>query len=154
MMATAEKSINLQNGPNWSSFEKFRTEGVKALEPVKDGRVAILSTKTGQYRILEEHDFQALLGLARDVERLRGGLSLLLQTVQVVRKHPDTDSINLLMKTVTMLGSLPELPTRNSFEPLMPEGIDVDLDDEVNLDPAQIESPLDSSRDDFENDSH
>jgi hypothetical protein len=148
MMATAEKSINLQNGPNWSSFEKFRTEGVKALEPVKDGRVAILSTKTGQYRILEEHDFQALLGLARDVERLRGGLSLLLQTVQVVRKHPDTDSINLLMKTVTMLGSLPELPTRNSFEPLMPEGIDVDLDDEVNLDPAQIESPLDSSRDD------
>jgi hypothetical protein len=95
-----------------------------------------------------------LLGLARDVERLRGGLSLLLQTVQVVRKHPDTDSINLLMKTVTMLGSLPELPTRNSFEPLMPEGIDVDLDDEVNLDPAQIESPLDSSRDDFENDSH
>jgi hypothetical protein len=154
MMATAEKSINLQNGPNWSSFEKFRTEGVKALEPVKDGRVAILSTKTGQYRILEEHDFQALLGLARDVERLRGGLSLLLQTVQVVRKHPDTDSINLLMKTVTMLGSLPELPTRNSFESLMPEGIDVDLDDEVNLDPTQIESPLDSSRDDFENDSH
>lgn len=154
MMATAEKSINLQNGPNWSSFEKFRTEGVKALEPVKDGRVAILSTKTGQYRILEEHDFQALLGLARDVERLRGGLSLLLQTVQVVRKHPDTDSINLLMKTVTMLGSLPELPTRNSFEPLMPEGIDVDLDDEVNLDPAQIESPLDYCGDDFENDSH
>lgn len=142
MEFTTEKSINLQNGPNWQSFEKFRTEGGKALEPVKDGKVAILSTKTGQYRILEEHDFQKLLGLARDVERLRGGLRVLLRTVRVAQKHPDAESMNLLMETITMLGSIPELPTRDSFEPLMPEGLEIDLDDEVNLNPDEIERPL------------
>ena len=41
-----------------------------------------------------------------------------------------------------MLGGLPELPTRSSFGPLMPEdGIDVDEDDEVNLDPNTIKRP-------------
>lgn len=142
MEFTTEKSINLQNGPNWQSFEKLRTEGVKALEPVKDGKVAILTTKTGQYRILEEHDFQKLLGLARDVERLRGGLRVLLRTVRVAQKHPDAESMNLLIETITMLGTLPELPTRDSFEPLMPEGLEIDLDDEVNLNPDHIERPL------------
>ncbi|BAZ31700.1 hypothetical protein NIES4074_41730 [Cylindrospermum sp. NIES-4074] len=142
MEFTTEKPINLQNGPNWQSFEKLRTEGVKALEPVKDGKVAILTTKTGQYRILEEHDFQKLLGLARDVERLRGGLRVLLRTVRVAQKHPDAESMNLLIETITMLGTLPELPTRDSFEPLTPEGLEVDLDDEVNLNPDQIERPL------------
>ncbi|HLP90958.1 MAG TPA: hypothetical protein VK184_20535 [Nostocaceae cyanobacterium] len=142
MTFTSENSINLHNGPSWQSFEKFRTEGAKALEPIKNGQVATLSTKTGQYRILEEKDFQRLLGLARDVDRLRGGLRVLLRTVRVVQKHPDTDSINLLMETITMLGSLPELPTRDNFEPLTPEGFEIDEDDEFELDPSKIERPL------------
>lgn len=29
-------SLNLQLGPSWSSFEKFRTEGAKALKSLKD----------------------------------------------------------------------------------------------------------------------
>ncbi len=40
-----------------------------------------------------------------------------------------------------MLGDLPELPTRDHFEPLQPEGDQIDLDDEVILDPSQIERP-------------
>lgn len=67
-----------------------------------------------------------------------------MQTVRVVQKHPDVESLNLLAETVTMLGSLPELPTRDSFDPLLPEGIEVDPDDEVELDPTQIERPLDA----------
>lgn len=144
MTIGVEKSVNLQNGPNWPSFEKFRTEGVKALESVKCGTVATLNTKTGQYRILEEKDFQHLLGLARDVDRLRGGIRVISRSVRVVQKHRDVESIDLLIEAIAMLGSLPELPTRNSFEPLMPEGdIDVDEDDEVNLDPTTIKRPLD-----------
>ncbi len=108
-------SFSLQSGPNWSSYEKFRTEGAKALESVKDGTVATLQTKTGQYRILEEHDFQNLLGLAREVERLRGGLRVVVHAVRVAQKHPDTDSLNLLAEAVTMLGNLPDLPTREGF---------------------------------------
>jgi hypothetical protein len=133
---------NLQNGRVFPSFEKFRIEGAKALESVKDGKITTLQTKTGQYRILEERDFQNLLGLARDVERLRGGLRVLLRTVRVLQKHPDAESIDLLVETVTMLGNLPELPTREYFEPLLPEGEDIDLDDEVVLDPNQIGHPL------------
>lgn len=143
--------IDLQNGPIWSSFEKFRAEGAKALNSLKEGKVATLQTKTGQYRIVEEHDFQKLLGLARDVERLRGGLSILTQTVRVVQKHPDVESLNLLAEIVTMLGSLPELPTRDSFDPLLPEGIEVDPDDEVDLDPALIERPLNADNVDPQN---
>jgi hypothetical protein len=144
MAITVEKSLNLQNGPNWPSFEKFRTEGVKALESVKTGTVATLNTKTGQYRILEEQDFQHLLGLARDVDRLRGGMRVISSSVRVVQKHRDVESIDLLIETIAMLGGLPELPTCSSFEPLMPEdGIDVDEDDEVNLDPSTIKRPLD-----------
>lgn len=135
-------SINLQHGPSWSSFEKFRTEGAKSLESIKDGTVATLHTKTGQYRIVEEQDFQELLGLARDVARLRGGLSLVMQAVRVVQEHPDKVSLELLATSVTMLGDLPELPTRSSFDPLLPEGSDVEPDDEVTLDPDNIERPL------------
>lgn len=144
MSLATQDSTNLQNGPSWSSFEKFRTEGAKALESLKDGKVGTLQTKTGQYRILEERDFQKLLGLARDVERLRGGLRVVVQAVRVVQKHRDDDTLKLLADAVTMMGSLPELPTRDNFDPLLPEGIEVEPDDEVDLDPAEIERPLDA----------
>ncbi len=140
-------SIKLQQGPHWSSFEKFRSDGAKSksLESVKDGKVGTLHTKTGQYRIVEEHDFQKLLGLARDVERLRGGLKLVMQAVRVVRKHPDdNESLELLATSVTLLGDLPELPTRSSFDPLLPEGFDIDPDDEDDLDFDQIKRPFDT----------
>lgn len=136
-------SFSLQSGPSWSSFEKFRAEGAKALESIKDGTVATLHTKTGQYRILEEHDFQKLLGLARDMERLRGGLRVVVKAVRIVQKHPDDpDSLNLLAEAVAMLGGLPELSTHKGFEHLIPEGLDVEPDDEVTLDPNQIERPI------------
>lgn len=135
-------SINLQHGPSWSSFEKFRTEGARSLESIKDGTVATLHTKTGQYRIVEEHDFQELLGLARDVARLRGGLRLVMQAVRVVQEHPNSATLEMLATSVTMAGDLPELPTRSNFDHLSPEDGDVDPDDEVTLDPDQIERPL------------
>jgi len=145
MPLTTQDSTHLQGGPSWSSFEKFRTEGAKALESLKNGKLATLHTKTGQYRILEEQDFQKLLGLARDVERLRGGLRIVTQAIRVVQKHPeDTDSLNLLVEAVMMLGSLPELPTRDRFESPVPENIDVDPEDEVILDPGKIERPYDT----------
>ncbi len=140
-------SLEMKPGPYWSSFEKFRTEGAKSLESIKGGTVAVLVTKTGQYRILEEDDFQKILGLARDVARLRSGLKLVLQSARIVQKHPhDSDSIELLVNAVTMLGSLPDLPTRDHFEPLLPESANEDTDDEVELDPSKIERPLDNRR--------
>ncbi|MEC4819131.1 MAG: hypothetical protein SAK29_38535 [Scytonema sp. PMC 1069.18] len=138
-------SFELRVGSRWSSFEKFRTEGAKSLESIKNGTIAILQTKTGQYRILEEHDFQKMLGLARDVDRLRRGARVLSRAVRVVQKHRDTDTLNLLLEAVTMLGTLPELPTCDRFEPLLPEDTDADIeDDEVDLDPDSVTRPLDT----------
>ncbi|MGL5834979.1 MAG: hypothetical protein ACRC1Z_17370 [Waterburya sp.] len=48
----------------------------------------------------------------------------------------------MLAEAVAMLGELPELPTRDSFEPLIPEDPSLDEDDDVMLDPHQIERPL------------
>jgi hypothetical protein len=134
--------LNLKLGQTWQSFEKFRAEGAKALADIKDGVVATLTTKTGQYRIVEEDDFQYLYGLARDVDRLRGGLRMVTVAVRAAQKHPDPENLEVLAEAVAMLGELPELPTRDSFEPLIPEDPNLDEDDDVMLDPHQIERPL------------
>jgi hypothetical protein len=42
-----------------------------------------------------------------------------------------------------MLGSLPVLPTRSDFGPLMPETLDSDPDDEVILDPQELKRAID-----------
>ncbi len=135
----AQKAFNLQPGATWLSFEKFRQEGAKALELVKNGIVATLHTKSGQYRIVEESDFQKMYGLARDVDRLRGGLRVVISAARAVQKHQDEDTINVLLHSLTLLGSLPELPTRQVLEPLIPEFDAVDEEDEVISDPKELE---------------
>jgi hypothetical protein len=102
------------------------------------GTVATLQTKTGQYRILEEQDFQKLLGLARDVERLRGGLRVVLTATRAVQQHRDDATLATLIEVVSLLGDAPVLPTRQSFDSLLPENLEVDENDEVILDRAKI----------------
>jgi hypothetical protein len=142
ILSNTASLFTLKPGTHWSSFEQFRTEGAKALSPIYGGTVATLSTKTGQYRIIEEQDFQKLLGVARDIEQLRGGLRLVMQAVRVVQKHPDTESLNLLLEAVTVMGGVPDLPIREHFADLLPETSEIDLDDEVELNPENIERPL------------
>ena len=131
--------LGFQSGQVWSSFEQFRIEGGKALGSVKDGSVATLHTKSGQYRILEEHDFQKLFGLACDIDRLRGGLRVVALAVRAAQKHPDEETLNVLAEAVALLGSLPELPVRERFEALLPEDELADPDDEVILDPIELQ---------------
>jgi hypothetical protein len=84
-----------------------------------------------------------MYGLARDVDRLRGGLRVVALAVRSAQKHPDPESLSVLAEAVAMLGSLPELPTRDSFDSLVPEELDLDSDDdEIILDPDEIERPL------------
>ena len=139
-----EENFSLSTGPIWKSFEKFRTEGATALGSVKERVIATLQTKTGRYRILEENDFQELYGLARDVDRLRGGLRVVVLAVRAAQKHPDETNLTLLAETVAMLGNLPELPVRSEFAELELEDSEWDEDDEVILDPDLLPRPLDS----------
>ena len=62
--------------------------------------------------------------------------------VRAAQKHPDRENLEVLAEAVAMLGDLPELPTRDSFEPLMPENSEFDEDDDVMLDAEEIERPL------------
>lgn len=136
--------LKLSPGEHWHSFEQLRAAGVNALNKVTPGTVGTLQTKNGQYRLLTETDFQHLVGLAGDVERLQQGLNVVMRAVRVVQNHPeDSDTLALLVETVTMLGKMPTvLPTRSSFPPLELENIAVEPDDEVTIDPAQIQRPL------------
>ena len=144
-MAIAKKQareLSLRVGPTWKSFEQFPIEGAKTLSSVKDRVIATLHTKSGQYRIIEEHDFQTLYGLARDVVRLRGGLGVVVLAVRAAQKHPDETHLKLLAEAVAMLGNLPELPVRDAFDALEPETSDGDEADEVILDGDRIPHPL------------
>jgi hypothetical protein len=137
-------TISLTPSTSWNSFEQFRTSGANTLATITPGTVGTLQTKTGQYRILNENDFQQLVGLATDVERLQQGLNVVMRAVRVVENHPeDADTLALLVETVSMLGSISTvLPTRSSFPPLEPEDIPVNSDDEVILAPELLDRPL------------
>jgi hypothetical protein len=134
-------TISLTPSTSWNSFEQFRTSGANTLATITPGTVGTLQTKTGQYRILNEADFQQLVGLATDVERLQQGLSVVMRAVRVVENHPeDADTLALLVETVSMLGSISTvLPTRSSLPPLEPEDISAESDDEVILAPELLE---------------
>jgi hypothetical protein len=141
-----QSGFSLRVGQTWKSFEQFRLEGAKTLSSVKDRVIATLHTKSGQYRIIEEHDFQTLYGLARDVDRLRGGLRVVVLAVRAAQKHPDEENLNLLAEAVAMLGNLPELPVRDTFDALEPETSDQNEEDEVILDRDRIPRPLYEAR--------
>lgn len=89
-------SLHFKSGSIWKSFEQFRREGQSALLSVKDGSVATLCTKHGQYRIMEEKDFQRIYGLASEIDRLRGGLRVIGSAIRAVKKHPDDETIKVL----------------------------------------------------------
>jgi len=138
----SQGTLALKPGPAWPSFEQFRLAGATALAPIGSGVIGTLATRSGRYRIVEEQDFQRLVGLAADVERLRGGLQLVASAVQAVQLHPDGPTIETLIRAVNVVGELPSLPTREQFSAIAPEGFDLDPDDEVSLDPGELtESP-------------
>jgi hypothetical protein len=142
MLAELQHSLKLSPTAHWNSFEQFRTSGANTLNSIIPGTVGTLHTKTGQYRILTESDFQRLLGIASDADRLQQGLSVVTRAVRLVQKHPhDSDTLELLIETATLLGSsATSLPTRSDFPPLAIEDIPTDSADEVTLLPNSITS--------------
>jgi hypothetical protein len=144
MFVRSTSALKVKSTAHWNSFEQFRTAGASALGNITDGTVGVLQTKTGQYRILSETDFQQLVGVATEVERLQQGLNVMIRAVRVVENHPqDADTLALLVETVAMLGNISNtLPTRSSFPPLTPENIATESEDEVILSPEALTRPL------------
>jgi len=137
-------SPSLAPGPYWNSFEQFRIGGTTALESINIGSVATLRSKTTCFRILRDEDFQRVIGLASEVHRLKQGITFVVQAARVVAKHKDQESIELLIRSVSMLGESPVLPEReghDQFEITKKEILENSGDD-FDVKTANIPRPL------------
>jgi hypothetical protein len=123
--------IHFTQVASWSSFDKFKLEGATALERVANGSVGLLTTKSGQYRILTDSDFQSLLGLASEVRRIKEGLNAIIATATVARRHRDSESLEALMQVVIAVGDLPRLPSNAQVTALNLEELETDSGDAI-----------------------
>jgi hypothetical protein len=129
----------LKPGPEWPSFEQFRSGGSSGLDAVHDGRVGTLRTKGGVFRIISDEDFQFLVGLASEVGRLKNGLSTMVHAARVIREHPDSPSaIDLLVHIASQYTGIPAPSVRVGSEPAVPETSEIPADDEVILNPSEL----------------
>src|SRR5712692_6206581 len=134
----------LIQGPYWASFEQLRIAGSTAMEGIQPGTVATLSGKSATFRIMRDDDFQKLLGLASEVHRIKNGIIFVVQAAKIVAKHQDQDSIELLIRSVSMLGESPVLPERDGhdrFEITAKEIAD-NADDSFDVNTNNIPRPL------------
>lgn len=76
---------------------------------------------------------------------MQGGLRIVVSAARALQKNPDNaDTMDVLLQSITFLGSLPELPTREKFESLLVETTELDEDDEVILDSKELEKLIKS----------
>ena len=116
--AVCNWSPALVPGPEWRSFEQFRTVGPTALEGmIPVGSVATLRVKADTFRIMRDGDFQKLVGLAAEVNRLKGGLTVVLSVAKIVAKYPnDQDGLQALWHSISLLNESTLLPERDGHE--------------------------------------
>ena len=110
--------LSLSTGPTWTSFERLRIAGSKAPLTIKANTTGCLVTKTSQYRILHEADFQRLLGLASEVERVTSGLRAVALAVELVKQHCDEANLEQLSTALSALTEDLALPTRAGHDAL------------------------------------
>ena len=133
--------LALSTGPSWTSFEQFRIAGSQALETIKANTTGSLVTKTGRYRILHEQDFQRLIGLASEVERIRSGFRLVALAVDNVQQHQDGASLELLSTALAFLAESAVLPTRTGHEETLVK---------LNAEPVAMTSAVQSEEEDVD----
>jgi hypothetical protein len=75
--------------------------------------VATLSGRTAAFRLLRDDDFQRLCGVASEVHRLKSGVAFLIQAARVVARHQDKESIEMLVRSASMLSESKVLPERD-----------------------------------------
>ncbi len=131
-------------GPEWRSFEKFRTAGSTALDSLVAGSVGTLHIKSKTFRILGDSDFQRMMGLASEVHRLRQGITFVIKAAKVVAKHPNSrEGIELLYESASLLSEsslLPERHGHDSFQ-ITPEEIEEYGKEDLDISTSEIPRP-------------
>ncbi|WP_161883386.1 hypothetical protein [Deinococcus alpinitundrae] len=105
-------TMRLRPLPAWHSPEQFRKNLGDNVRKIERGVVGTLHTKDETIRMLTDDDFQELYGLAREVDRLRDGIEVIIAAAFCVKQNRDDASITVLAKAAIALGRSPVLPTR------------------------------------------
>lgn len=140
------KSLELQPGPYWESFEKFRVAGAKQLSSqLPPGQVGRLNVKGQSFVVMRADTFAQLHGLASDAERYREVLHLVEQAVQLLMHTDDSSDAQKLA-----LEHLHDLTTHLSqVEEQAPKPRELVFDederaseiDDFELNPAKVRRP-------------
>lgn len=131
----------LKPGPMWGSFEQFRMAGPGGPEAVARGQVGTLRTKAGLFRLLRDEDFQALVGLASEAKRLKGGLATMVHASRVIRDHPSSPSAaELLFHLASEYAG-----TFTAAETLEPDTSPIPDGDEIIVDPGELKRRVSKS---------
>jgi hypothetical protein len=98
----------------------------------------------GTFRLLHDEDFQALLGIASEAHRLKGGLKLIISAARVYSKFRDDEHQELLMEAVSVFAGGPVLPVRDGhgeFAITPEEKAEVAEANDLDLETAHIPRP-------------
>jgi hypothetical protein len=134
VVPTDQQFLNLTSGLHFASIDKLKSAGPNALATVKQGAIAKLETEMGGYVVLEESDFQRLLGLARDVQHL-------IAAVEAVELHQDQVTIETLIRATKVAARVSAPPTQVGRWAALPEGFEID-DVDVELNPENLTTPV------------
>ena len=133
---------SLTAGPYWKSFESLRTAGSPSLDAIQAGTVATVQGKSGTFRIMRDQDFQKLIGVASEVHRIKSGLTVVIQAARIFAQHKDRATEELLISSISMLGSSPVLPEAHGHGELRltdeERAIPFDPDDDFDLDSSSV----------------
>lgn len=131
-------SMKLQPLQPWRSPEQFRKNLGDNLRSIDRGYVGTLLTKENKtIRLLTDEDFQELYGLAREIDRLRDGIEVIIAAAVSVQENQNESAIRVLTKAALTLGRTPVLPTRNpskDFSLDIVQSEEIDTDDSFDFD--------------------
>ena len=124
----------------FSSFDRFKKAGAKALETLTNGFVGTLNTKTGMYRIVTEQDFQELVGALETSRHLQNELRMVIEVAHTYVEHKDASSFRSLESVLITVSESPGFKRQEGHGELPFEESDSVDDEGYIFDPALLQS--------------
>jgi len=138
---TRPTSSSLIEGPVWKSFEQFCKGDEAALNSIPDHGVGMIVNEISQFRIMREDDFQRLIGLATEVQRIQKAFNIALQNAKAAAQHPDKDHMDRFIKSATSLGDNLVFSTRDGLGQYQLTQDEICTQDVEEFDLAEIPRP-------------
>ena len=139
---TRPTSSSLIEGPVWKSFEQFCRGDEAALNNIPDHGVGVIVHEITHFRIMREDDFQRLIGLAAEVQRILQAFNIALQNAKAAAQHPDNDHMERFIKSATSLGDNLVFPTCDGLGQYQLTQDEIDTQDVEEFDLSEIPRPL------------